>query len=360
MALFSDIAIRDAESQPLYNPDFVLQAEDSDSLTRTIGISQRLDWSGKRNARTKVADSNLHIAEAEFQAFRRAFAADLLEGLAKYQISVARNALVLERQELMNDLVDRAQSRFEAGDISQVELDLVKLSAMNVRMRRAAVQAKHLKAQYAVQALTPQTNKVEWPMLPDEIPDLPESVNSITHIQQLPEVRMATLTVQTNETLVELRRIETKPDPKVTLRGGKENSELTLGLNVTIPLFVRNSFKHEVSVAAAERDESQLIVDDVLHRARVRLDSTTERFDLLRSAWNDWQSTSEESLSRPLDQLHRLWEKGELTTTDYVGQLTKTLEVRESAFDLNESLWLAWFDWLLASGQIDVWLEVDL
>ena len=106
MALFSDISIRDAESQPLYNPDFVLQAEDSESLTRTVGISQRLDWSGKRKARTKVADSKLHIAEAEFQAFRRAFTADLLEGLAKYQISVARNVLVLERQELMNDLVD--------------------------------------------------------------------------------------------------------------------------------------------------------------------------------------------------------------------------------------------------------------
>lgn len=359
MALSSARANRDADSQALYNPDFILNAEDSDSQTRTIGISQSFDWSGKRRARTKFADSNLRIAEIEFLALRRAFIADLLQGLAKYQVSLERNELVVERQELMNDLVDRAQSRFEAGDISQVELDLVQLTAMNVRIRSTTVHAEHVRARQTVQELTPQIQKTNWPKLSDEIPDLQKNVDLNALIQQLPEVLRTKLTVQSNDSLVELRRNERKPDPKVTLKGGQEDEDVSIGLNVTIPLFVRNSFRHEVSAAVAVRDESQLIADDVLHRAHVRLASSTERFHILRGAWVDWESISAESLSRPLDQLQRLWEKGELTTTDYVGQLEKTLEVRESALDLNESLWLAWFDWLMASGQIDVWLGID-
>ena len=358
-ALLSDKATRDAETQPLYNPDFTLNAEDSDSLSRTIGISQTLDWSGKRKARSQVADSNLLYAETEFQAIRRAFVVELLNGLASYQIGTARHALVLERQSFMNDLVDLAQSRFEAGDISRVELDLVKLAAMSVRMRSASVESNNLKARQVVQVLTLQTHKDNWPSLPEDIPNLPENIDSDMFVQQLPEVLMAKLSVQINDSIANLRRSERRPDPTVSLKGGKEDDELAIGLNVTIPLFVRNSFKHEVSAAEAERTESELIAHDVLQRARIRIENTAERFAVLRSAWVDWRSTSEESLTRPLDQLHPLWEKGELTTTDYVIQLTEILVVRENALDLNESLWQAWFEWLLVSGQIDVWLGLD-
>ena len=359
MALVSKKSTRDAESQPLYNPDFILNTEDSDSQTRTVGISQTLDWSGKRKARTQVANSNLLFAETEFLALRRAFTAELLRGLAKHQIHLARYELVLEREQLMNNLVDLAESRFDAGDISHVELDLVKLAAMKVRIKSATVQAKSLQAQQAVQVLTLHTHKTEWPVLPKDFPELPKNTDPDMFVQRLPEVQLAKLSVQIGDSLADLRRIEQRPDPKVTVKGGQEDEDLSVGLVFTIPLFVRNSFKHEVSAAIAERDESQLIASDVQQRARVRLENSTERFGILRSAWVDWQSTSKENLSRPLDQLQRLWEKGELTTTDYVVQLTKTLEVRESALELKESLWQSWFDWLMASGQIDVWLRTD-
>lgn len=359
MALVSQTSIRDAESQPSYNPDFVLDAEDATSQTRAIGVSQTLDWSGKRKARAQVADLNLRYAETEFLSLRQSFTVELLSGLTTYQINRARYELVLERLQLMNDLVDLAQNRFDAGDISQVELDLVKLAATKVRNNSVTIQAESLEAQEAVRGLTPNTDKAEWPSLPSSIPELPGNTDLDMLVHQLPEFRLAELYVQINESLTELRRTERKPDPTLSVTGGQEDDELAVGFNLTIPLFVRNSFKHEVSAAKAERDESQLMASDVLHRARVRLEISTERFSILRFAWVDWESTSEKNLSRPVDQLQRLWEKGELTTTDYVVQLTETLEVRESALELNESLWQAWFDWLKASGQIDAWLGVD-
>lgn len=359
MALASKKSVRDAESQPIYNPDFILDTEDATSQTRAIGVSQTLDWSGKRKARSQIADLNLRFAETEFLSLRRSFTTELLSGLATYQIYCARYELVLERLQLMNDLVDLAQNRFNAGDISQVELDLVKLAATKVRNNSVTIQAERLQAQEAVRVLTPHVDKTEWPSLPSSIPKLPRYTDLDMLVQQLPELQLAELNVQINESLTELRRTERKPDPTLSVTGGQEDDELAVGLNLTIPLFVRNSFKHEVSAAKAERDESQLMASDVLHRARVRLEISTERFSILRFAWVDWESTSEKSLSRPVDQLQRLWEKGELTTTDYVVQLTETLEVRESALELKESLWQAWFDWLKASGQIDAWFALD-
>ncbi len=359
MTLVSKSATRDAESQSLYNPDFLLGAEDTSTSMRSVGISQTLDWSGKRNARAQVAEFEYLYAESEFLEFRRLLMAELLEGLVQHQIGLERLEVVLERQQLMNDFVDLAQSRLDAGDISRVDLDLVKLAASNARIHAAGVRAKQLESLQTVKSLTQLSSAENWPVLPDTVPVLPENLDMEELVQQLPEVQMAKLSIQRNDSLTRLGQAERRPDPTVSLEGGKEDGELLVGLNVTIPLFIRNSFKHEVDSIRAERTASELRADDIQHRAHIRLISATERLSLLRSAWIEWETTSRESLPRPIKQLQRLWETGELTTTDYVVQLSETLAVKESALDLRESVWLAWFEWLMASGQIDAWLEVN-
>lgn len=359
MSLVAKRAVRDAGSQPLYNPDFTLSAEDSAASVRSAGISQTIDWYGKRKARAQIAEFELLLAESEFQTFRRSLVSELLQGLAQNQIGLERHAVVLERQELMDELANIAQSRLEAGDISQVDLDLVKLAASNARIHAVGVRAKQLESLRTIQSLTGPSFLGNWPSLPEAVPELPKNLDIEELVLQLPEVQLAKLSVQRNDSLTKLSRAERRPDPTVTLEGGKEDSEQLVGLSVTIPLFVRNSFRHEVDSYQAETTASELRADDVQHRARVHLTIATERLDLLRSALFDWETTSEKSLSRPVEQLQQLWEKGELTTSDYVVQLSETLSVRESALDLRESVWLAWFEWLLASGQIDAWLGVN-
>jgi cobalt-zinc-cadmium efflux system outer membrane protein len=58
-------------------------------------------------------------------------------------------------------------------------------------------------------------------------------------------------------------------------------------------------------------------------------------------------------------QLRRLWEAGEISTTDYLVQLRQTLDVQESALDLRQILWRAWFEWLAASGRVDQGLGME-
>ncbi|MGB2692965.1 MAG: TolC family protein, partial [Thermodesulfobacteriota bacterium] len=62
------------------------------------------------------------------------------------------------------------------------------------------------------------------------------------------------------------------------------------------------------------------------------------------------------SLQRQGDLLQRMWDAGELSTTEFLVQLRQTLDTRESALQLKLTLWRAWFEWLAASGQVDKWL----
>lgn len=349
-------ARRDAASRPIYNPELSLDAEDADTETRALGISQTFDWGGKRGARTAVAEADRLVKEAQYLASRRAVTAELLAGLARHRTSLARDELAAARRRLMDQFTALAERRFDAGDLNQVELDLARLAATDARIRKATAGAALAEARQAVRNLAPPVPVAQWPPLPGAVPALPRGADPRTLVLTLPEVLAAQRQVETADALVELRRRERRPDPTVSLTGGEEEGESLIGLSVSIPLFVRNRFDDEVAAALAGRSKARQNADDVLLRARARLVSATERYDLARSAWIDWKSTGEESLTRQTRQLRKLWEAGELGTTDYLVQLTATLDVQERALALREALWRAWFEWLGASGQVEAWL----
>ena len=354
-ALEASSAYRDAASRPLYNPELSLEAENADTETRALGISQTLDWGGKRNARTAVAESDRLVVEAEYLSTRWNVTVELLNGLALHQTGIERNRLAESRKQLMDDFVALAQRRFDAGDLSRVELDLARLSGADARIRKATAAAALSDARQAVRNLTPRATAAQWPALPALMPGIPSGADPQSLILALPEVLAARRQVESADALVELRRRERRPDPTLSLAGGEEDGETLIGLSLTIPFYVRNRFSYEVTAALAERSRAQQIADDVLQRAHARLVGATERYELSRGAWDDWALTGQASLARQTEQLQRLWQAGELSTTDYLVQFTATLDVQESALDLRHALWRAWFEWLWASGQVDAW-----
>lgn len=356
-ALDASGSFRDAASRPLYNPELSFDAENSDSDTRSIGISQTLDWGGKRKARAAVAESDRMVVEAEYRAARWAVIVELLDGLAQHQTGVDRDALADSRQQLMQEFADLAQRRFDAGDLNKIEFELARFAATEARIQKATAGAGLAEARQSVRSLTPHTATAQWPSLPKSMPMLPQSASDPQAlVLGLPEVMAVRRQVESASALVELRRRERRPDPTISLAGGREDGENLVGLSLSVPLFVRNRFNHEVSAAIAERAQAQQISDDVMQRAHARLISAAERYELSRGAWGDWELTGQTSLTSQTEQLQIMWQSGELSTTDYLVQLRQTIDIQESALDLREALWRAWFEWLWASGQVDAWL----
>lgn len=356
-ALDASVALEGAAGRPLYNPELEFEAEDAELPTRTVGISQTLDWGGKRKARSSVAESERRSVEADYLAVRWQVTADLLSALASYQTESDRSALAAVRSGTMQNFAELAEQRFDAGDISQIELDLAVLAFTDARIKQATASSNLAEAKQAVSGLAVGSRPGEWPTIQTELPLLTVSPSEATDlVMSLPHVRAAQLRADAAAARVELRERERRPDPTLTLRGGTEDDETLVGLNLSIPLHVRNSFSNEVTAASAERRQAHQEAANISRQAYARFQGAQERYQLSRTAWADWQRTGGISLRRQTDLLWRLWESGELSTTEFLVQLRQTLDTRESALELRATLWRAWFEWLMASGQIESWL----
>jgi cobalt-zinc-cadmium efflux system outer membrane protein len=348
-----------AAGMPLYNPELAADYESAVDDTWEVGIGQTFDWSGKRKARAEVAAADRQASEASYEAVRRAVTIDLLSGLAAFQTGKQRYALATERASIMQDFSDLAQRRFGAGDLNQVEADLATLASIDAQIQRATVAANLAEATQLVRSLTLATASDQWPAIKSDLP-LAASINDPQQfVLNLPEIRVAQRQLDAANAAIAMRESEQKPDPTLSLRGGREADSTLVGVNLSIPLYIRNSFKFEVSAAVAERDQYQQVFDDQVRHAYARLLSATERYQLSQDAWEEWQQIGETSLQRQVDLLKRLWEAGELSTTDYLVQIRQTLDTRGSALDLELTLWNAWFEWLAATGLADNWLGLE-
>lgn len=359
-ALEASDARSDAASRPLYNPTLSLDAEDTDvERTQTIGLSQTIDWANKRGARGDAAAFQREATLARYLTVRRDVIGELLDGLARFRTSVERDKLAAERVAAMNEFAALAGRRFDAGDLSQVDLDLARIAASDARIQKASAAAALAEARQAVRSLVPNSPPEEWPDLENTMPALPSQYEPESLVMALPEVRVAHRQVDAASAKVDLRERERRPDPTIGIAGGKEGDSNLVGINVTVPLYVRNSFSAEVSAAVADRREAMQIASDVRQRAYARVISAAERYHAVFTAWQDWRVSGSESLERQGDLIRRLWRSGEISTTDYLVQLRQTLDVRENALELRQSFWRAWFEWVNASGQVDDWLGLQ-
>lgn len=361
-AAFSVSATQSLESaagRPLYNPELELSTENAAEDTRTVGLSQTFDWGGKRSARSKVANAESNVAIAEYQQIRQSIVIELLERLADRQTENERAALATERVRLMNQFLELTQKRFSAGDLSLVESNFAKLVFADARMQRATALSDAAEAEQNLIAISNHDLTVSKPKLDTTLPVQPSLQDVDEYLALLPEVQMARYRVEAAEATVLLRKREKRVDPTISVVGGEEGDDSLVGLTFSIPIPIRNRFADEAKAAEDHYLQEQQAFINVQRRATARLKSAHERYRIASEAWQDWQRVGQSSLAEQSPQLRRLWESGELSTTEFIVQTGQTIDSQDNALSLRRSLWRAWFEWLNASGQIDQWLTLD-
>lgn len=345
--------------RPIYNPELEADFERTDVSTSSIGLSQAIDWSDKRAAMGGIADAEVEAQRAERAAVRQALATELLSSLAGFHTQRGLERLAEQRTALTQQFLSLTERRHQAGDLPQVEVDMARLAAVDARIRKARATAARVQATQSLVALT-GGNLPAWPSLPDEVPALEgQDVDPEMDLLRLPALRAQQARIIAAKQAIRLKRRESRPDPTIGLRGGREDSEGLVGVSFSIPLFVRNDFKAEVEAAGEDAVARGSELQDMARLARSRLVSTAERYRLTRDAWLEWRKAGEFSLQRQTELLQRLWQAGELSTTDYLVQLGQSTDTQASVVELQGDLWQAWVDWLAASGQVESWLGLD-
>lgn len=358
-AVESRSAFQQAAERSLFNPQLQLELEDSAGDLQTLGVSQTFDIAGERRARTRVASYEYEVAAGLLVVSRRQIASELLATLADYWTAIGVDELAETRIELMRTFADLTMQRQQAGDLTQVELNIANLAFSQAEIEHASAESALAGADQSLRAVVLTQVPSVWPALPEELPGIvSEQLDSEALLAQIPEIRVERANVAAAAARVDLRDRERRAKPTFGLAAGTEDDESLVNLSFSMPINVRNRFRFEVAAARAEQSVAEQRAENVETRARRRLLAATERYRLTRDAWRSWIQTGQPNLGQQTELLQRLVEAGELSTTDYLVQLNQTLDTAASAIELRRQLWLAWVEWLSAAGQIDFWLGI--
>jgi len=347
-----------AADQAVYNPELEFDYEESDIKTKSIGISQTIDWGDQQGSRTAVAQAELDKAIASYDIAIQSLIRDLLTRLAENQTRNTLAQLSNETLKLMDEFKQIAERRYQAGDLSQVELNLARLAHSQSLMEQANIMSDSTEAHEEL--------RVIMGTIPDTLPELPEQMpepalnNDLeAYLQQLPVIRIQLAKVRATRQQINLRKSEKAWNPTIGISTGSEGDESLLGFNLSIPLNIRNSYSAEVDAAQqsliAREQRAHLAYRDT----RATLLVTTERYRNLLKAWNNWQLHSSSSVEQQLMLIKQLWKAGDISAADYLLQLKQALETQATGLELRNQLWQVAFDWMSLTASIDNWLNIN-
>ncbi len=354
----------EAAGQPLYNPELELSRDDEGAeRTTSAGLALTLDLSGKRRVRRDAAAARVDQATAEAKLRRRDFAKQWFASWAELQTAQQRVRTGERRLALVTRFAGLAEKQFAADDISGLERDLALLARDEAQAEQSQLLAELAEAEARFCTVGGTSEWTAGTALPTDALPAPEPRNS--SIEALPDWQVAQATATAAEREVTVARRNRIADPTVSAYGGRKQydiggpSDNVVGVTLTVPLFVRNSYRAEVVAAQADADAAQA----ELQRVQLELDADRRRaidsYDAAFTAWKRWKSSRGTDVERRANLLERLWREGELSTADYLLQLKQTLDTQLAGAELEARLWRHYADYLAATGQLERWAGLE-
>ncbi len=351
-----------AASQAIYNPSLELDTEKTSIRTSTIGFSQTIDWGDQQGAKTRIASQKMIAAQAGFQLQRQQLIRDLLNVLVNYKNKSNLAELSTRRLKLMKDFYSLARKKHSVGDLNQVELDLAHLAYSESVLKNAQVMSEQVNAEQAYFALYGQSAATKSVLdfnlsYRFKTVSLPTDLNSF--LLGLPQMKVMRANVEASKNFIALRKSESSADPTIAIRGGKEDKDSLVGVTLSIPLNIRNNFTAEIKAAEKDYLKAEQLAQQAYRNLQGNIRSQTRHYQLTQNAWQLWQAGGQVSMNRQLKLLKRLWQAGDLSTTDYLVQIKQNLDTHSAGIELHTTLWASWLAWLDATAQIESWLQIE-
>lgn len=355
--LDADLADSRALAEPLYNPELNIGYENSAETTRTVGLSQTLDWSGKGRVGGRVGEVAADLARVRGEKAAAGLTADALRALIDFDAARARLAAAREQEQRLRRLTELVRRRERSGDLGRVDASLAYLSL--ARVQRALAEAESaataatvvLRERLAVTAPgRPLPDAERWRPLagePDAGARLPYSY----------DLRLAERQLSLAERASDLARKEKNTDPTLGLRAGREGGESLWGLDFSLPLPLFNTGAPEYQAALAGTERRRALLEKTRNDLLARLEGALTDYRQRRQRWRQWRHLADAPLADSGDLLERVWRQGELTTQDYLRALDERLQTRQAGVELRQAMQRAWVHWLYESAGLSGWLR---
>jgi cobalt-zinc-cadmium efflux system outer membrane protein len=348
-----------ATAQPLYNPQFT--AEVQSTIESTAGINQTIDWIDKQETRTQVGSADAQVAEVQLRALRQQLAAETLNALVTYQSNAQVVLLAKERTQLLQKFTSLTQKRYANGDVARIDVDLAQLALSEAIVQQANAETNLNQALQVLRSIT-GFKEAHWPQFPDTLPNIKvKNIDVEKLVKKLPTLQILNNQYLSAQARISLAEKQRYPDPTIGVQGGRgegsEGNNWLMGVTVSIPLFVRNTYSAEVDAARADVLEVVRKRRNLVRQIHAEIESSAERYEIFYQATQSWQQASGKPLSDGIVLLERLWQAGEINTTDYLVQLKQRLDSQIAGAELKGRAWQAWVELLKVSGQSDQKLD---
>ncbi len=351
-----------AASKWQYNPEIEIGYEDIDGedKTKTIGVSQTIDWSGKYRTSGNIAEFETLAVIAEYKAMRQNLAVDVLSALAEFKSAKDIYNLSVKRTDLMERFSKLAQKGFKAGDIDQSEYNLAQLALSEALITQAEAETAFNESKSKLDSLIgfDFEENMSLPNLPENLPEIREFDKSEDEIvMQLPYLQAIKNREEAAKAAIKQASKNRLPDPTIAFSSGKDTGSDMIGISLSMPVHVFNSYGAEVDVAKQEAIAQAKAFKNAFYTAKTNLKTAKRTYQLSKRAWENWQKQGALALSKQTKTLDRKFKVGELSATDYLVQIEQALDTQIAAKELHSQAWQSWFSWLAASGDIEQWIQ---
>ena len=352
----------EAARQPLYNPEVDLDADrEGVDRTTTAGLSLTLDLNGKRRVRTDAASARLDQITAQAQVRRRDFTRQWFSSWAALQTAQQRVRAGERRVELVTRFAGLADKQFSAGDVSGLERDLALLARDEAEAEQSQLLAERAQAESEFRAVGGDPAAQVALSLPSDA--LPAPGGVAADVEALPDWQVAHAAATAAQREIDVARRNRIADPTIGLRGGRVDygalRDNVVGVSITYPLFVRNSYRAEVVAAQADADAAQADAQRVRLALVAEQRRAVDSYASAHAAWQRWSRSRGTDTERRAALLEKLWREGDLSTADYLLQLKQTLDTALAGAELEARLWRAFTDYLAATGQLERWSGLE-
>ena len=353
----------DAASRPLYNPELELVSdkEGADRLS-TAELSMAIDISGKRQARRDAGAAQLQFDEAQAQLRRRDFAVNWLTAWSSVQGAQQAVQVGNKRLDLMIRFADLAEKQFKVGDISSLERDLALLARDEAQSEQANLLADLAEQEESFRNVGGQPDHSSMNLMSaNNLPSI--NTEHAIKLESLPEWQLVNANALAAQRLIAVAQKDRIADPTLGFTSGRIDygnvNDNIVGIKLSIPLYVRNSYRAEVVAAQADSDAANIDVERVNTELQSRATRARTAYAAMQKAVQLWRSSKGTSVESRSELLEKLWRAGEISTADYLLQLKQTLDTALAGAELESRLWRSSTEYLSATGQLESWLGLD-
>lgn len=252
----------------------------------SVAFTQPLPWPGKRGLRKEVAALNVDVSEAALSRVRLGLEADVRRGYAALLLVRDQKRLLEQQSVFLEQAESLTRTRYEVGQGSQGDLLRAQLERTRLQVATWALEAEERSALAALNRLRRHDPAEPLPTTA-ALADLPEPSLLAPEAVEVrsPELAGARASVRQTEKLLDLARLDRRPDFAVTagvMPRGSLDPMWQVGLSISLPIYGRHKQQRAVAEHEHHRRGQGAEVESARSLLRQRTEERTIQIQTLR------------------------------------------------------------------------------